>query len=207
MSPTTVPPPSLVEVGSQPLPPAARPDHLPAVSKQRILSGAIPPGERLVEKVLCDELGVSRSPLNRSNHEELVVLQPTAGYRVSLITLHGFETLTELRATVPQTAAQAATRATPSEVREWRALAALPHAANDGPVCVELWRANARFHRRFAHTTGNPWLENIVMSALDLSQRPPISASAARSTRRTPPRNTTRSSTPSRRAMRRELRR
>ena len=173
----TAPRPSLVELGPQPARPTALPDHIYAVLKHRILSCAIPPGDRLIEKNLCDELGVSRTPLrealNRLNHEELVVLQPNAGYRVSAITLDGFKNLTELRAIVePQATALATTRATPADLRELRALADLPHDPNHDAGFVEYCRANARFHLRVVRTARNPLLENIVMSALDMSQRP-----------------------------------
>lgn len=169
--------PSLVELGPHPVRPTALPDHIYAVLKQQILSCALRPGERLIEKNLCAELGVSRTPLrealNRLNHEELVVLQPNAGYRVSAITLEGFRNLTELRAIVePQAAALAAARAMPPDIVALRALADLPHDPNEDRGFVEYCRANSRFHLQVVRTARNPMLENIVMSALDLSQRP-----------------------------------
>ena len=172
-----LPRPSLVELGVQPVRPTALPDQIYATLKQQILSCRLAPGERLVEKNLCAALQVSRTPLrealNRLSHEELVVLQPNAGYRVSAITLDGFRNLTELRAIVePQAAALAAERATPADVAELRALADLPHDTNDEQGFVDYCQANARFHLRVVRTARNPMLENIVMSALDMSQRP-----------------------------------
>lgn len=144
---SALPRPSLVELGPQPARPTALPDHIYAVLKHRILSCAVAPGERLVEKNLCDELGVSRTPLrealNRLNHEELVALPPNAGYRVSAITLESFKNLTELRAIVePQAAALATARATPVDLRELRALADLPPDPNDDAGFVEYCRAS-----------------------------------------------------------------
>src|SRR5207253_196274 len=138
---------------------------------------ALMPGQRLIEKRLCEGLNVSRTPLrealNRLSHEDLVVLQPNAGYRVSAITLDGFRNLTELRAIVePQAAALAAERATDADIAEMRALADLPHDPNDDQGFVEYCRANARFHLRVVRAARNPMLEHIVMAALDLSQRP-----------------------------------
>ncbi len=172
-----LPRPSLVELGAQPTRPTALPDHIYAILKQKILSCALMPGQRLIEKRLCDALHVSRTPLrealNRLSHEDLVVLQPNAGYRVSAITLDGFRNLTELRAIVePQAAALAAQRATPADIAEMRALADLPHDPNDDQGFIEYCRANARFHLRVVRAAGNPMLEHIVMAALDLSQRP-----------------------------------
>ena len=169
--------PSLIEIVPHTTRPSALPDHVYAVLKQRILSCALKPDERLVEKKLCDELGVSRTPLrealNRLSHEELVAFQPHAGYRVARITLEGFRNLIELRATVePQAAALAADRATAEDLAELRACAALPYDPNDERGFVDYCRANSRFHLRVVRTARNPMLENIVMSALDLYQRP-----------------------------------
>lgn len=169
--------PSLVELGTERTRPTALPDHIYAVLKQKILSCALIPGQRLMEKKLCEGLQVSRTPLrealNRLNHEELVTLTPNAGYRVASITLDGYRHLTELRAIIePQAAALAAIRATAADVAESRALATLAFDPNDEQGFAAYCRANARFHLRVVRTAGNPMLENIVMSALDLSQRP-----------------------------------
>ncbi len=177
MQSPAVPRPSLVELGTTATRPTALPDHIYAVLKQQILSCALKPGERLIEKNLCAVLEVSRTPLrealNRLNHEELVTLQPNAGYRVAPITLDGYRNLTELRAIVePQAAALAAERATSADIAELRALASLDFDPNDDAGFADYCRANARFHLRVVRTARNAMLENIVMSALDMSQRP-----------------------------------
>ncbi len=169
--------PSLIEIAPQGTQSSALPDHVYAVLKQRILSCALKPDERLVEKNLCDDLRVSRTPLrealNRLSHEELVSFRPHAGYRVARITLEGFRSLIELRAIVePQAAALAAERATPDDIADLRACAALPYDPNDERGFIDYCRGNARFHLRIVRTARNPLLENIVMSALDLYQRP-----------------------------------
>ena len=169
--------PSLIEISPHAARPTALPDHIYSVLKQRILSCALLPKVRLVEKDLCAELQVSRTPLrealNRLSHEELIALQPHAGYRVSEITLEGFRNLIELRSMVePQAAALAATRATAEDIAELRSYATLPYDPNDEKGFVDYCRANARFHLRVVRTARNPMLENIVMSALDMYQRP-----------------------------------
>src|SRR5271154_3139325 len=128
--------PSLIEIFPESKRPSALPDHVYAVLKQRILSCALLPTQRLVEKNLCDELGISRTPLrealNRLSHEELVSFQPHAGYRVAAITLEGFRNLIELRSIVePQAAALAAERAGPGDLAKLRACATLPYDPGD----------------------------------------------------------------------------
>lgn len=169
--------PSLIEISSDQKRPSALPDHVYAVLKRRILSCDLRPNERLVEKNLCGELGISRTPLrealNRLSHEELVSFQPHAGYRVAPITLEGFRNLSDLRAIVePQAAALAAERATPEDVAKLRQHALLEFDPNDDREFVEYCRANARFHLSIVRCARNPMLENIVMSALDMYQRP-----------------------------------
>ena len=169
--------PSLIEISPQSVRPSALPDHVYAVLKQQILSCVLKPDERLIEKRLCEELRVSRTPLrealNRLSHEELLSFQPHAGYRVASITINSFRNLIELRAIVePQAAALAAQRATEEDIADLRACASLPYDPNDDRGFVDYCRANAKFHLRVVRTARNAALENIVMSALDLYQRP-----------------------------------
>jgi DNA-binding GntR family transcriptional regulator len=169
--------PSLIEISPDARRPSALPDHAYAVLKQRILSCVLKPGVRLVEKALCDDLSISRTPLrealNRLSHEELVTFQPHAGYRVAPITLESFRNLIELRAILePQGAALAAARATPEEVARMREHATLPYNPADEQGFIEFCRANARFHLEVVRSARNPMLENLVMSALDSYQRP-----------------------------------
>jgi GntR family transcriptional regulator, rspAB operon transcriptional repressor len=169
--------PSLIEIAPQTTRPSALPDHVYAVLKHKILSCALPPNQRLVEKNLCEELHVSRTPLrealNRLSHEELVSFQPHSGYRVAAITLDGFRNLVGLRTIIePQAAAHAATRATAEDIAELRRCATLPYDPNDERGFIDYCRGNARFHLQVVRAARNPMLENIVMSALDMYQRP-----------------------------------
>jgi DNA-binding GntR family transcriptional regulator len=169
--------PSLIEIEPHTMRPTALPDHVYAVLKQKILSCTLPPNERLTERRLCAELQVSRTPLrealNRLSHEELVSFQPHAGYRVAGISLAGFKNLIELRSIVePQAAALAAERATPADIAALRAQATLQHDPNEERSFVQYCQANSRFHLLVVRGARNPMLENIVMSALDMYQRP-----------------------------------
>lgn len=130
-----------------------------------------------MEQALCNELGISRTPLrealNRLSHEELVSFQPHAGYRVAPITIEHFRNLTGLRAVVEPAAAElAALRATEEDIVLLRAHAKVHFDPGDETSFVPYCRANAQFHLTVVRTARNPLLENIVMSALDLYQRP-----------------------------------
>lgn len=169
--------PSLIEISPEAKRPSALPDHVYAILKQRILSCVLPPNQRLIEKKLCDELLVSRTPLrealNRLSHDDLVTFQPHIGYRVAPITLASFKNLIELRSVVePQAAALAAERADNEDIQRLRDSATIEHDPRDDRSYVDYCRANARFHLNVVRAARNPMLETIVMSALDLYQRP-----------------------------------
>jgi len=169
--------PSLIEIAPLGSRPSALPDHVYSILKQQILSCSLPPNFRLLEKNLCQGLQVSRTPLrealNRLSHEELVSFKPNAGYRVAPITLAGFRHLIEFRAIVePQATALATGRATAADFAEMRAAASVLHDPNDDRSYVAYCRANARFHLLIVRCVQNPMVENVVMSALDMYQRP-----------------------------------
>ena len=157
--------------------PAALPDRLYAVLKHRILTCAIPPGGRLVEKEICAEMGVSRTPLresiNRLALEGLVVLTPYRGYAVAPVTVRSFQELCEVRRMLePHAARIAAVRATAEQVQALRDEASLQYTPGDRKTYEAYLRANSVFHRTLVRSTGNSLLEGMVTSALDRHQRP-----------------------------------
>src|SRR5450759_1269023 len=94
-------PPSLIELDPAVTRPAALPDRIYATLKHRILTCAMLPSVRIVEKDLCSEMQVSRTPLrealNRLALEGLVTIAPFRGYAVAPLTIDGFRELCEVR--------------------------------------------------------------------------------------------------------------
>ena len=153
------------------------PDRICDVLKHRILTCAIPPGQRLLEKALCAELGVSRTPLrealNRLAHERLVTLTPFRGYVVTPLTVEDIRSLCELRRIVEcEATALAAERATPEEIEELARLAELKYTAGQRDTYEDYLRANSAFHLALVRCAHNQRLESIVMLVLDQLQRP-----------------------------------
>lgn len=156
----------------------ALPDRLYAILKARILTCELNPGERLVEKNLCDEFAISRTPLreaiNRLINEKLVEIQAHRGYHVTPLRVDEFRMLNEFRRIVePQVAALAASRASKETIETLRKYADLPsYTIGDEESFREYCRYNSLFHLHLVRATGNHLLEESVMDALDKYQRP-----------------------------------
>lgn len=177
MIPLTARTPSLIEIQPGVPAPAALPDRIYATLKHRILTCSMRPGERIVEKQLCAEMRVSRTPMreafNRLALEGLIVLQPYRGFVVAPVTVEGYKELCELRRIVEAgSASLAAERATPAAVEMLAAVAETRYTPGDKGTYEGYLRANSAFHLELVRCTGNPQLESIVMSALDRHQRP-----------------------------------
>jgi DNA-binding GntR family transcriptional regulator len=169
--------PSLIELDPALSPPAALPDRIYAILKHRILTCSMLPGERIVEKDLCKEIQVSRTPLreafNRLSLEGLIVLSPYRGYTVAPVTIKGYRELCELRRIVEGgTAARAAQTATPDDARRMTELAEARYTAGDRESYRVHLRKNSAFHLSVVQSTRNRQLEALLMSALDRHQRP-----------------------------------
>ena len=72
-------------------------DQLASYLRDMILEGLFQPGERLQEQKLCDQFGVSRTPLREALRvlaaEGIVTLTPNRGARIALSTLDEIEEL------------------------------------------------------------------------------------------------------------------
>jgi DNA-binding GntR family transcriptional regulator len=157
--------------------PAALPDRVYATLKHRILTCSILPGTRIVEKELCAEMKLSRTPLrealNRLALEGLVDVTPFRGYSAAALTLEGFRELCEVRRILEAEAAAISTeRATPRQLNGLESLAHLRYSREDRRTYERYLRSNSAFHQALVQCTGNRRLEGMVMWALDQHQRP-----------------------------------
>lgn len=130
-----------------------RPLHEEAADRLRtmITEGRLPAGARLNERVLCDQLRVSRTPLReafkRLAAERLIELTPNRGARVIALSRADVEELFELMGALEGLSGElAARRRTDAELAEIRALhyeMLAAHARRDLPSYYEL---NHRIH-------------------------------------------------------------
>lgn len=135
-------------------------DRVYAMIREAIDSGALKPGERLVQDRLADMLKVSRSPIReavvRLERDGYVRLEPYRGAVVNDLTLEEMLQIYEVRERLePFAAARAAERATSAHRRALKELiVSQGEAATNQPV--DHYRASADFHLALVAQCGNP---------------------------------------------------
>jgi DNA-binding GntR family transcriptional regulator len=131
--------------------------------RQDIVSNRWKPGERLPEPQLCEEFGVSRTPLRDVlkilEAEGLVHLKPHVGAVVTMLDAPDLAEKLEVLTALEQMAAMKVARTQPPDtIGEIRRLhAAMDNAARQRQA-VRYYRLNDRFHRAIVLGAKNPTL-------------------------------------------------
>jgi DNA-binding GntR family transcriptional regulator len=157
--------------------PQSRADEAYAELKRRILFNEYPGGFQILEEALCEELGMSRTPLRealmRLQNEGMMEILPRRGVRVLPLTARDiadiYEVLSALELLAARSLALMKDNARPV-VRLQAEVDGMQRAldANDltgWAVCDE------RFHRILVDESGNARLANAARTLLDQSQR------------------------------------
>jgi DNA-binding GntR family transcriptional regulator len=141
--------------------------------RERILSGGMPPGERLVEGKLSEELGVSRMPVREALRqlaaEGLVTIEPRRGASVTSFSPQQMRELVEVRATLEGLNAKlAAQRHDSAQIAEMeRILEEGTRASNSGADDAVMLMMNQRFHDALGSIAANSILQDIMRSLRD----------------------------------------
>jgi DNA-binding GntR family transcriptional regulator len=130
---------------------------------QRILSGELPPGSRLVETRIAQELGTSQGPVREALRDlellRLVESEPFRGARVRSLDDKALVEISPVRAALEELAARLAAERLGGDVSALEAeLDAMRRAARKGDL-AELSRHDIAFHRRMVQAAGNEVLE------------------------------------------------
>lgn len=139
-----------------------------------ILTGALRPGEQLVQESVADRYGVSRVPVREAlqllTSEGLVLHEPHRGYFVTRLSIEDLQEVYRLRGILEQEAIRAAVPALRDEdVQTLADLAAdCERAAATGDV-AGLTAANRRFHFTIFETAGMPRLTRLLRQLWDAS--------------------------------------
>ena len=144
---------------------ARRPLHEEVADRIRelITEGAIAPGARLNERVLSEQLKVSRTPLREAFKvlagERLIELHPNRGASVAVLSLsdvdHLFEVMAALEGLSGELAAQRRTDAELDEIQALHFEMLAAHARRDLPA---YYRLNRAIHEMINRCARNPVL-------------------------------------------------
>lgn len=161
-------------------------------TREAILGGRFPEGSFLEEKLVCDEAGVSRTPVREAFHrlaaEKYIDLLPRRGAQVRSVTaaelfetyemrlvleIHGFRILCDKKTDIPQElSAHLDLMEDPDMVARCR--------AGDRDAIAEHAKMDFFFHFAFVRATGNTVLTDLFSSLQPRHQRIGVSAVAAR---------------------------
>ncbi|WP_078516662.1 GntR family transcriptional regulator [Streptomyces sp. HGB0020] len=140
--------------------------------RERLLEGRHPAGEKIIELALCEELGMSRTPVREAIRrlQSEGILTPTGrGVVVSSLSDDDMRHAMQLQGTLEALAARLAAAAqrdgllSPAHLRELRAASARVEQVAARQDLRAAWRANLDFHMLLARFSGNP----LLVEALD----------------------------------------
>lgn len=139
-------------------------ERIKDVLLQRILAGTYPPGSRLVETRIAQELGVSQASIREAlrdlEHIGCVIYEPYRGCSVRKVSLDELLEAFPVRGALEALAARlAAERMTAEELGELRVLYDAMLAAAAAGDAHEQSRLDAGFHAAITRGAGNPTLE------------------------------------------------
>ncbi|MGE5525445.1 MAG: GntR family transcriptional regulator [Rhodospirillaceae bacterium] len=149
-------------------PPSPRLLHEEGVDRLRelIMRGDLAPGTKLNERVLCEQLGISRTPLREAlkylASEGLVELLPNRGAIVAPLEPARLQQIFAVLEALEGLAGELACRnATEDQLREIRALHFEMLAHHARHELAEYFRCNQEIHIRIVEATGNEPLAQI----------------------------------------------
>jgi len=131
--------------------------------RELIIEGALAPGAHLNERILCEQLQVSRTPLREAFRtlagEGVIELMPNRGAVVAALSRddleHAFELMTALEGLAGELAAKRATAAEVRRIRSLQAEMTQAHSRRDLPA---YYRLNRAIHALIVGLAGNPML-------------------------------------------------
>jgi DNA-binding GntR family transcriptional regulator len=135
--------------------------------RRRIIAGALPQGDRILEDQLAQELGVSRNPVREAlqtlAREGFVEIEPRRGARVMVLSDDRAAQLFEVREPLEGlVAGLAAIRHTDDQLREIQAVIAAGRTSLATGDVAPLPALNTRFHRLLVETADNELLADVL---------------------------------------------
>lgn len=139
------------------------------IVRERLVMLDIRPGEPINDDRLAEELGFGRTPvreaLKRLERERLVVAYPRRGTFATAVDMTDLADISEIRKRLEPTAAARAARSATQDARaRLAALAADIAEISDTEDPREVLRKDVHVHREIHRASGNPHLEDILVS-------------------------------------------
>ena len=144
-------------------------DRAYEVIRERLVMLDIRPGEPINDDRLAADLGLGRTPvreaLKRLEQERLVIAYPRRGTFATAVDMTVLADISEIRKQLePTAAARAARTASPQARARLRVLGEGIAAIEDGDDPREVLRRDVYVHREIYRASGNPHLEQILIS-------------------------------------------
>ncbi|WP_240979747.1 GntR family transcriptional regulator [Streptomyces sp. HNM0574] len=138
---------------------APLPERVRGFLLEGLLTGRWGPGDRIVERRVATELGISQAPVREALRElqgmQLVEGAPNRGMRVRELSLSRLRDVYQVRAALERRAGELASRRLAGDVTALeRELARMREAAREGDMERQL-RSAVAFHRVIVHACGN----------------------------------------------------
>lgn len=139
------------------------------IVRERLVMLDIRPGEPINDERIAAELGVGRTPvreaLKRLERDRLVVAYPRRGTFATVVDMTDLADISEIRKLLEPTAAARAARTASVDARNrLSALAAGIASIDDADDPRDVLRHDVHVHREIYRASGNPHLEQILVS-------------------------------------------
>lgn len=149
--------------------PGTNADRAYEIVRERLVMLDFRPGEPINDEHLAAELGLGRTPvreaLKRLERDRLVIAYPRRGTFATAVDMTDLADISEIRKQLEPTAAARAARTASAESRaRLGALAARIGQIDDSDDPRDVLRHDVRVHREIYRASGNPHLEQILVS-------------------------------------------
>lgn len=142
-------------------------EHVVQLLTDAIMSGRIKPGARLVETFLAEQFQVSRAPIREALHrlqeQGLAVSRPRHGIFVVDLQVEDLQKVNSLRLILEAEALRLCkAKLTPQVEKKLVDLVTKMESGGPSPA-VDAMQVDLEFHRTIWHTSGNEYLEKILV--------------------------------------------
>ena len=152
-------------------------DYIIQDLEDKIISGILEPGERIVEETLCKEFGVSRSPVREAlrtlESQGYVTREPRKGVTVSRVTAKEIEDTYRIRANLESLAVYLAVKKQDPKVLQQleKNHHKMTDLAEDGKVSGAYFNLNLQFHKILVDACDNKRLTQMIDTLVKQTRR------------------------------------